>query len=199
MTDYLIRPDLFLPEKRIETEPQDPAWRQTLLEDKWWARGAGNIGSLERFLAEWDVAGNPEKRARLMCEWEKFNQLHNLLLRIGGCETCFPDIEEDMDKILLRGRFWPGKSKMMLGDPNHCHANACNLWERNYKEHEVRICTGYALSSDGCWRQHSWLRHEYDTATQCRARIIETTAKRVAYFGFEMVDGEAEEFCRNNY
>ena len=198
MSCYEIKPEMFLPKKRIETEPQNPVWRQTILEDKWWARGTDNIGNSERFLAEWNITENPEKRAHLLCEWEKFNRLHNLLLRIGGCETCFPDIEEDLDKILLRGRFWPGKSKMMRGTPNRCHANACDLWERNHSQHDMRICTGYTLSSDGCWRQHSWLRHEYDTPTQHRARTIETTEKRIAYFGFEMTVCEAEEFCRNN-
>lgn len=143
----------------------------------------------------------------LASRWAEFLKLHGLLLSIGGYETCFPYVEEDMANILARGRYYGGFSKMMKGKPSRCHENACNLWTVNKDKHDVHIATGYALSADGMWRQHSWLVQRYQTATQHRTRIIETTEKRVAYFGYEMGNefdpelgmSEAEEFCYWNY
>lgn len=40
--------------------------------------------------------------------------------------------------------------------------------------------------------------HRYETAKQKRIRVIETTVKRVAYFGFELDDAEALQFVENN-
>lgn len=129
----------------------------------------------------------------------EFRLLHDLLLSIGGVETVFPDIEEDMDSILNRGRFYRGTSKLMRGKDCACHQNTCYLWEANRADHDVSIATGYALSPDGFWRQHSWLVHRYQTPSgQHRTRIVETTVKRLAYFGFEMSDDEAQNFCYDN-
>ena len=146
------------------------------------------------------LAANVGKKINLreITRWRDFLVLHTMLLNIGGVENCFPDIEEDMENILSRGQFWPGKSKMMVGQPSRCHANSANLWEQNQTK-DVRICTGYALSPDGIWRQHSWLTHYYKTATQHRHRLIETTVKRLAYFGFEMTQEESRDFAHNNY
>ena len=168
---------------------KDPEYRGFLRENKWWSSDY--------------IAPGKEPPEALTCGvvgLDKFRILHDILLSIGGFETCFPSYEEDMDKILGRGYFRKGTSKMMLGRPNKCHANACDLYEGNIKKGEdVKICTGYALSEDGIWRQHSWLLHTYQNQTQTRTRVIETTAKRVAYFGFDMTTEEAEEFCSNNY
>ena len=101
--------------------------------------------------------------------------------------------------ILGRAYYRKGTSKMMVGRANKCHSNSANLWENNRHDHDVRICTGYALSKDGLWRQHTWLVHYYKTATQNRVRVIETTCKRVAYYGVELTEEEAEEFSRNNF
>lgn len=178
-----------LPHIRISTVPMDdtdPEWRQRLKERCWW-----ESSNLESGKATQD--GTLTEK-----ELVDFRLLHDILTAIGGEETCFPDIEEDMDKILERGRFYRGTSKMMKGRPSRCHENVCLLWEQNHKSHDIRIATGYALSKDGMWRQHSWLVHHYNTATQQRTRIIETTEKRVAYFGFEMTEEEAERFCYYN-
>ena len=129
---------------------------------------------------------------------ERFRPLHDLLLSIGGYQTVFPVIEEDMKAIMERGYYRKGTSKMMKGSPGQCHTNTCELYKENRRDKDVRICTGYALSEDGLWRQHSWLLHTYKTNTQTRTRVIETTAKRVAYFGFEMTPEEADEFCYHN-
>jgi hypothetical protein len=186
--------------KRIITEnpDNDPEYHQRLDKEFWWS--ANNIKIPEMYLEANVIALAAEgvSRGELIKEWEQFYKLHKLLISIGGYQTCFPDIEEDMGKILERGRFWPGRSKMMVGRPSQCHSNASELWDLNHTDHDVRICTGYALSSDGMWRQHSWLTHYYETTYQKRCRLIETTVKRVAYYGYEMTDEEAYEFVENN-
>jgi len=84
---------------------------------------------------------------------------------------------------------------MKRGQANRCHANTSNLWLANKDQHEIVICTGYALSNDGMWRQHSWLALRRPRSIQ----IIETTERRVAYFGFAMTEEEAMKFIENNY
>lgn len=163
--------------------------------DQWWSKkGLEDGSSLPDF-----TEGSGQYHDRSEKEYSEFQQLHAILLAIGGGETCFPCLEEDMTAILERGYYRKGTSKMMVGRACQCHANVCELWERNHKDHDIRICTGYALSQDGMWRQHSWLVHYYKTATQNRVRVVETTTKRVAYYGFEMTDEEAKEFCENNW
>ena len=86
--------------------------------------------------------------------------LRQKLLTFAGETVCFPPCEEDLDNILNYGQFWVGSNaKLMRGEPSRCHANSANLWEQN--KEATRICTGYALSEDGIWRQHSWMRYEY--------------------------------------
>lgn len=60
-------------------------------------------------------------------------------------------------------------------EPNQCHRNSLMCWARSLGAEKVWY--GYALSTDGLWRQHSWVRDDRG--------IIDTTALRVAYFGLE--------------
>jgi hypothetical protein len=57
----------------------------------------------------------------------------------------------------------------------------------------VRIASGYALTGDGLWRQHSW---GVDAAD---GRVIETTVRRVRYYGVILGDDdESLEFFFSN-
>lgn len=58
------------------------------------------------------------------------------------------------------------------------------------------IVTGYALSEDGFWRQHSWLRRKEPTAEQYH--LLETTIRRAKYFGMILTEVEAELFYQYN-
>jgi hypothetical protein len=70
--------------------------------------------------------------------------------------------------------------------PSMCHGNALGLWLASGGG--VRVATGYALSDDGLWRQHSWALVD--------GRLVETTpCPRLRYFGFELSHAEAEEFA----
>ena len=128
-----------------------------------------------------------------------FRKLHKLLMDIGGYEACFPITEDDMRAILTRAYYRKGSSVLRLGEPGQCHVNTANAYEQNSDTKDLIICTGYALSKDGIWRQHSWLLEGYNTSKQYRYHLIETTEKRVAYFGFELSPEEAEAFCDKNW
>src|SRR5262249_8464594 len=62
-------------------------------------------------------------------------------------------------------------------------------------EAAVRIASGYALTEDGLWRQHFW---GVDTAA---GRVLETTVRRVRYFGVVLGDGDeaVEVFLGNTH
>lgn len=120
--------------------------------------------------------------------------LRQKLLDFAGEAVCFPPYEEDLDNILSHGQFWVGSNvKLMCGEPSQCHANSANLWEQN--KDTTRICTGYALSEDGMWRQHSWIVWHKAHSNQ----IVETTAKRIAYYGFVMPYDMCQQFADENY
>lgn len=128
--------------------------------------------------------------------YKESEKLRDLLLSFGGNEVLIPEPEEDIVNILKYGQFWFGKSsKLMKGKPSQCHKNSCDLWESGDNKKHCRICTGYALSEDGLWRQHSWVLNFKSNSNQ----IIETTMKRIAYFGFIMNEEQSQEFCYNNY
>lgn len=125
---------------------------------------------------------------------ERLFELRDKLLDFAGESVCLPGCEEDLDNILNYGQFWVGNNiKMMRGEPSQCHANSCNLWEQN--KDTTRICTGYALSNDGMWRQHSWLIWHKARSNQ----IVETTKQRILYYGFVMPYDMCEEFARDNF
>ncbi|WP_415912245.1 hypothetical protein [Neptuniibacter sp. QD37_11] len=115
--------------------------------------------------------------------------------------------EEDLDKILTRGFVIDGdNSGLMLGEPSQCHMNSANLWDAN--RDKVRIATGYALSEDGQWCQHSWCVcpmyddvniEDLDINSSEGWQAIETTEERLVYFGFVMTEEEAEAFLFSNY
>ena len=119
----------------------------------------------------------------------QMDDLVETLLSYGGEEVSVPDQEPDLEEILERGYYRSGRgSKRVKRMPVRCHENAALFWRAN--QDIVAIVTGYALSADGLWRQHSWIK---DTRND---KIIETTVKRVAYFGFDLTEAEAEAFFR---
>ena len=118
--------------------------------------------------------------------------LRDRLLTFAGSEVCMPIFEEDLENILSRGQLWYGdRIHMMKGVPCHCHQNSAYCWKKN-KDKTV-LCTGYALSKDGMWRQHSWLVH----LRPRKNRIIETTVERELYFGYVMTEEESQNFYEN--
>ena len=124
------------------------------------------------------------KRLEHLQMYPWFIRLEQRLLSIGG-EMVVPRREPDQDKILSWGRLWNGdKVRVVSGVPCNCHGNVAGLWRKNPKRY--RIATGWALSDDGLWRQHSWI---IDGRT-----LIETTTPREKYFGFVLTPLEAQQF-----
>ena len=67
---------------------------------------------------------------------------------------------------------------MVPGLPSRCHENAANLVISD--PDNLVLETGYALSDDGLWRQHSWV------VTRRKSAVIETTVQRYRYFGIPL-------------
>ena len=111
--------------------------------------------------------------------------LRKKLLLLGGEEIVSRD-EPDLNKIIRRGKVFREKAKLKIMRPISCHSNVAEL----YADKGYKIATGYALSNDGLWRQHSWC---IDNKS-----IIETTKKRKKYFGFILTDKEAQKFLLFN-
>jgi len=98
--------------------------------------------------------------------------------------------ERDQEAILSRGELWDaGKVEVELikGNKSQCHENSAILWRNN---EEYKIATGWGLSDDGLWRQHTWIVVD--------GKVIETTVPRLKYFGFELTRPEAEAFYFDN-
>jgi hypothetical protein len=115
------------------------------------------------------------------------------LLAFGGERALVWGHDEDLGRILARGLLLDGRRAVrMPGAPSRCHENSAECWVANL-DRSV-LMTGYALSDDGMWRQHSWLVEVRPRSTA----VVETTEPRVAYFGFPMTEREAALFCDNN-
>jgi hypothetical protein len=118
--------------------------------------------------------------------------LKEKLLSFGGQavvlhsdEPHLHDEEPHLQQIIERGYIEDGANPLLArGAQSACHYNAYRLWLA--QPEKTILCTGYALSDDGVWRQHSWAKYN--------GRIVETTVPRVAYFGFELTAEESEAF-----
>lgn len=156
----------------LETNKMDAEWRERVTQSQAWA--VGYKGPIPDYLKE-------------------TLELRNRLLTFGGEEVCMPFVEADLEKIQSRGQLWLGDlSTMMVGQRSQCHRNSALLWEAN--KDVILIATGYALSEDGMWRQHTWCIMINDENTY----VVETTTPRVAYFGFVMNLDESQTFLYQN-
>lgn len=120
---------------------------------------------------------------------ESMEGLARSLVAFGGWRLVDPGFDEDLLKITARGQLWSGHGAVRApGTPSQCHRNSALCWEANADR--LVLATGYALSADGLWRQHSWCVKIDGN----KPRIVETTERRVAYFGFVMTLPEAVMF-----
>ena len=126
-----------------------------------------------------------DKLAKLCEKQPRFRILSRRLLEIGGVQVVAPTAPDpELDQLLEDGFLHPQKPVLEESEANGCHANSAALW---LQEHIDAIGTGYCLSEDGLWRQHSWgLRKE---------QLIETTELRTVYFGLRMEAEEADNFA----
>lgn len=165
--------------KEIKTIPMDEEWKETCRQNSWWYK-----------YDSYEDVPDDEKVPTMI----KLFELKKRLLSIAGESTCLPIQEVDIDDILSRGQIWYGdKCKMKTGNPCQCHSNSAYYWDKHYKN--TRIATGYALTEDGMWRAHTWVIEKGSKSNT----VIETTVKRILYFGFVLTKEECEDFANNNY
>jgi hypothetical protein len=110
----------------------------------------------------------------------------NRVLDNGGSDVV-PPLSPDplIDMLSETGVVVGGAVETLAGGPpSQCHANAVRLWRDG---RAAAIGTGYALSEDGLWREHSW-------GISDGGAILETTEARTLYFGIEMRDDFAQWF-----
>ena len=117
-------------------------------------------------------------------------ELRRRLLALGGFVCCVPMHDPDLPDILARGQCFAGRAIPMPGAVSRCHMNAARLWDAN--RDQITIATGYALSPDGIWRQHSW-------GVRCATgQAIETTVSRLRYYGFLLTPEACARFWEDN-
>jgi hypothetical protein len=116
--------------------------------------------------------------------------LKKLLLRLGGGFLVAPPKHDpDVSRLLTVGFVMRGVVNLRIMARNSCHQNVAAIWKEK-KLDIVGIATGYALSRDGLWRQHSW--------GVLRDGLLETTEKRTKYFGILLQGSLADRFVRQN-
>ena len=122
----------------------------------------------------------------------RWDELTRIVLACAGRLVVAPmQPEDDIVRLIADGRHADDVTAFAVGGGRcDCHANAARLWRnRNAERHDVvAIGTGYALSDDGLWRQHSW------TVTSTGA-VIETTEPRERYFGLTLTGQDAATFA----
>lgn len=117
-----------------------------------------------------------ENRFLAMAEaMPRLGELRARLLEHGGVGLVSPPSEPDMELILNEGRVFDGRDAVLApGEPSSCHTNVRLIW-LEHGSAVVQVMTGYCLSPDGLWRQHSWALKD--------GTIVETTLRRLKYFG----------------
>jgi hypothetical protein len=120
----------------------------------------------------------------------ELKRLKTLLLRFGG-DFLVPPPKPDQDIPLLleQGFFTSGPTKLKVMKSSSCHQNVASVWTKR-QFGIVGIATGYALSDDGLWRQHTW--------GILRDGVLETTEARLKYFGIVLQGDRADFFAASN-
>jgi hypothetical protein len=144
-----------------------------------------------------DLAMDEEQRVLLrrrlraaIAKQPEIGSLRALLLDLGGAELVAPPWPDCDVLVLIRAGFAMDKPVSLRAmKRSACHQNLSRLWERK-RNGLIGIGTGYALSSDGLWRQHSW--------GVGQRGIVETTQVRVRYFGHLLQGRDADSFALAN-
>lgn len=120
----------------------------------------------------------------------ELGSLKVLLLRLGGdFLVAPPKADPDVPALLEEGFVMAGPIKLKTMQSSACHQNVAALWIKR-RFGIVGIATGYALSEDGLWRQHSW--------GISREGLLETTEIRLKYFGLVLQGKKADWFSECN-
>ena len=140
---------------------------------------------------------DPEQKAFLnrrlrdaVSQQPELKRLKALLLRLGGdFLVAPPKPDQDISMLLEHGFVTSGPVTLKVMKSSSCHQNVASIWTKK-KFGIVGIATGYALSDDGLWRQHSW--------GILRDGVLETTETRLKYFGVVLQGEKADFFAFSN-
>jgi hypothetical protein len=117
-------------------------------------------------------------------------QLTKQVLKLGGdFVVAPPSPDPDACELISHGFVLAGPIVVKTGEFSQCHRNVATLWKRR-RYGIIGIGTGYGLTADGLWRQHSW--------GILREGILETTVARSKYFGICLQGLRADEFSGCN-
>ena len=116
-------------------------------------------------------------------------KLERKLLGVGGERVALrPD--HFARAIVQDGQTFAGAGAALVrGEVSGCHQNVARLWIKRRRK-GFAIVAGWALSDDGCWRQHTWGLEE--------GGVVETTLERTAYFGVVLDVAQSAKFCFDN-
>lgn len=104
-----------------------------------------------------------------------------LLKRGGDLVVPHRGPDDDLDELIAHAVDFPPQTRPADGEDGDCHRNVAILWAHG---NVASIATGYALSPDSLWRQHSW-------GVDPAGTIAETTSsERLAYVGLLLQAGE---------
>lgn len=146
------------------------------------ARGAAMSNSRRKFLSERLKVATSEQ--------PEIMELRKLLLRHGGIELVAPPwLDGLVPSIIRSGSVTDGPVTLRAMRACDCHRNVSRLWVRKRRV-LTGIGTGYALSGNGLWRQHSW--------GVGRSGVVETTELRLRYFGRLLEGEDADGFAAAN-
>jgi hypothetical protein len=123
-------------------------------------------------------------------EQPDLKRLKPLLLGFGGDFLVAPTkVDADLPLLMGFGFLMSGPVVLKKMRASSCHQNVATVW-RSRVPRIVGIATGYALSDDGLWRQHSW--------GLLRNGVLETTVERIKYFGILLTGADADDFASRN-
>jgi hypothetical protein len=123
------------------------------------------------------------KTERTLQAMPELKPLQDKLLALGGDWVALQS-EPDLEALLDKGQLIRGKVIFEPMQSCQCHSNCAQLWDKYPKTY--MIATGWALCTDGIWRQHTWLLKG--------KAIIETTEPRTLYYGIALGKEEANMF-----
>lgn len=134
------------------------------------------------------VAAHEQDRPGYGSDWA---DLAAAVLAHGGRHVV-PPMEPEDEVTLAAMRtpaLWPGeRARLVAGRARDCHANTATLFLLGLVE---AIATGYALSEDGLWRQHTW-------GIDPGGGVVETTVPRARYAGRVLTGKDAFAFALDN-
>jgi hypothetical protein len=111
-----------------------------------------------------------------------------LLLSFGGVFVVAPPkADPDVPGLIRSGFLMSGP--ILTKPMSMCHQNVSDVWTKGQKG-LLGIATGYALSDDGLWRQHTW--------GMMRDGVLDSTEARLKYFRILLQDAAADNFANCN-